>query len=121
MPDVVGMNVTDARAILRQAGIDAITDGMQTTVTGQLPPAGAQVTEGFCAMLYVTGNAAPAAQDYALVPDVIGLPVRESAQTLRESGLGLRVRGSGIAVKQNPAAGRYVQAGSSVTVTFESP
>lgn len=121
MPDVTGMNVTDARAILREAGIDSITDGTQQTVTGQLPPAGAQVSEGFCAMLYVTGASAPTAEDYTQVPDLIGLPVRECAQALREQGLEMNAQGDGIAVRQSPAAGRYAPAGDTVTVTFEVP
>ena len=98
-----------------------MTDGVAQTVTGQLPPAGTQVTEGFCAMLYVTGESVPTAEDYAQVPDVIGLPVRESAQTLRENGFEPAARGPGIAVEQRPAAGRYAEAGSTVTVTFSEP
>lgn len=43
MPDVTGMNVRDAKAILREAGIDAVTDGENPIVTGQLPPAGTTV------------------------------------------------------------------------------
>ena len=119
MPDVTGMNVTDARAILREAGIDSVTDGTNMTVTGQLPPAGTDVTEGFCAMLFVTGDAAPTAQDYTQVPDVIGLPMRESAQRLRENGLQMDAQGSGVAKTQSPAAGRFAPAGSVVTVQFE--
>lgn len=121
MPDVTGMNVLDARAILRETGIDALTDGTQQTVTGQLPPAGAQVPEGFCAMLYVTGASAPTAEDYTQVPDLIGLPVRECAQALRERGLDMNAQGDGIAVRQSPAAGRYAPAGDTVTVAFEVP
>ena len=121
MPDVTGMNVADAKAILREAGIDAITDGMAHTVTGQLPPAGTKVTEGFCAMLYVTGQDAPTAQEFARVPDVIGLPVRESAQAIGESGLDFRAEGNGIAVRQSPAAGTYAAAGDTVTVEFRVP
>ena len=121
MPDVTGMNVTDAAKILREAGLSYVTDGVAQTVTGQLPPAGTQVTEGFCTMLYVSGNEAPKAQDYAQVPDILGMPVRESAQALRENGFELRALGHGIAVKQSPAAGRYAEAGTTVTVTFEVP
>lgn len=121
MPDVTGMNVTDARAILRQMGIDSITDGAQNKVTGQLPPAGTTLQDGFCAMLYVTGECAPKAEDYTQVPDLRGMPMRECARALRESGLEMSARGDGIAVKQSPAAGRYVQTGSAVTVTFEIP
>ena len=121
MPDVTGMNVADAAKILRELGIDHVTDGQAQSVTGQLPPAGAQVTEGFCAMLYVTGESAPTAGEYAQVPDVIGLPVRESAQALRESGFAMDAQGTGIAIRQSPAAGRYAEAGSTVTVTFDVP
>ena len=121
MPDVTGMSVKDARALLREKGIDMITDGAAQTVTGQLPPAGAKVTEGFCAMLYVTGEEAPTAQEFARVPDVIGLPVRESAQALRQSGLGFKADGNGIAVKQSPAAGTFAAAGDTVTVEFRVP
>ena len=121
MPEVTGMDVSDARKLLREMGIDCVTDGAAQTVTGQLPPAGTTVTEGFCAMLYVTGGEAPTAQDYAQVPDVIGLPVRECAQTLRESGFALDAQGNGLARTQSPAAGRYAAAGTTVTVTFEEP
>ena len=121
MPEVTGMDVSDARKLLRELGIDSVTDGAAQTVTGQLPPAGTTVTEGFCAMLYVTGEEAPTAQDYARVPDVHGLPVRECAQTLRESGFTLEAQGNGLAKTQTPAAGGYAAAGTTVTVTFEEP
>ena len=121
MPDVTGMNVADARAILRETGIDCVTDGMQQQVTGQLPLAGTQVQEGFCAMLYVTGERAPTTKEFTQVPDVIGLPVRECAQALRAAGLALHAEGDGIAIKQSPAAGTYAAAGDTVTVIYREP
>ena len=121
MPDVTGMNLSDARAILREKGIDSLTDGTQQTVTGQLPPAGAKVSEGFCAMLYVTGETAPTARDYTQVPDVLNMSMRNAARTLREAGLVLSAQGDGLAARQSPAAGQYVPAGETVTVTFEMP
>ena len=121
MPEVTGMNVKDAKAILREAGIDCVTDGTQSVVTGQLPPAGTTVQEGFCAMLYVTGAIAPTAEEFTQVPDVIGLPVRESAQAMRSAGLALDAQGDGIAVRQSPAAGTYAAAGDTVTVEYRVP
>lgn len=121
MPEVTGMTVRDARAILRERGIDSVTDGTDSVVTGQLPPAGTRVQEGFCAMLYVSGESAPTAQEYTQVPNVIGLPVRESAQALREAGLALHAQGDGVAVKQSPAAGTYAAAGNTVTVEYRIP
>lgn len=121
MPEVTGMHVKDARAILRESGIDFVTDGTQDVVTGQLPPAGTTVQEGFCAMLYVTGVLAPTAGEFTQVPDVIGLPVRESAQAMRSAGLALDARGDGIAIRQSPAAGTYAAAGDTVTVEYWVP
>ena len=121
MPDVTGMNVTDARAILREKGITSVTDGISQTVTGQLPPAGARVPEGFCAMLYVSGESAPTAEEYTQVPDVLGFAMRESAQALRSAGLKMDARGDGLAARQSPAAGTYVRAGHTVTVEFQVP
>lgn len=121
MPDVTGMNVRDAKAILREAGIDAVTDGENPIVTGQLPPAGTTVQEGFCAMLYVTGESAPQAQDYARVPDVIGLDMRRCAQKIRLGGFEMNAQGEGLAAGQSPAGGSYAPTGTQVRVTFEMP
>ena len=121
MPDVTGMNLTDARAILRELGLENVTDGTSRTVTGQLPPPGARVPEGFCAMLYVSGETAPTAEEFTQVPDVIGMPMRESAQTLRESGLEMRAQGDGLAARQSPGAGTFTRAGDTVTVEFQVP
>lgn len=121
MPDVTGMDLPDARALLREAGIDSVTDGLAQVVTGQLPPAGTKVREGFCAMLYVTGKSAPTAQDYTKVPDVLGLPMRECIQALRECGLQLQAAGEGVAIEQSPAAGEYAMPGDAVAVTFAVP
>ena len=121
MPDVTGMDVRDAKSILREAGIDAVTDGESPRVTGQLPPAGTTVQAGFCAMLYVTGETAPQAQDYARVPDVLGLDMRESAQALRLDGFEMNAQGDGLAARQSPIGGSYAPEGTQVLVTFEMP
>ena len=121
MPNVTGMDVRDAKAILRELGLDAVTDDTNPNVTGQLPPAGTDVQEGFCAMLYVTGEEAPSAQDYARVPDVIGMGMRECAQTLRKNGFEMNAQGDGLAARQSPAGETYAPAGTQVLVTFEVP
>ena len=46
-------------------------------------------------MLYVTGESAPQAQDYARVPDVIGLDMRRCAQEIRLSGFEMNAQGEG--------------------------
>lgn len=61
-------------------------------------------------MLYVTGETAPQAQDYARVPDVLGLDMRESAQALRLDGFEMNAQGDGLAARQSPI-GRQLRAG----------
>lgn len=80
------MDVADAKAILRETGIDSVTDGTNQTVTGQLPPAGTQVPEGFCAMLYVTQSVVPGGGGFctgAGCPGHGDARVRADAQTRR--------------------------------------
>ena len=44
-----------------------------------------------------------------------------SMTALRESGFALDAQGNGLAKTQNPAAGQYAAAGTTVTVRFEEP
>ena len=121
MPDVTGMNIKDAQGILRGLGIDSVCDGALDRVTGQLPPAGTKIHEGFCAMLYVTGQSAPAPEDYTQVPNVLNMTMRNASRALKEAGLTMNSQGEGLAARQSPAAGQYVPAGETVTVTFDMP
>ena len=74
-----------------------------------------------CALRFETGDTAPQAQDYARVPDVLGLDMRESAQALRLDGFEMNAQGDGLAARQSPIGGSYAPEGTQVLVTFEMP
>ncbi len=121
VPDVTGLTLSEAEAAVREAGLDFVFDGTGGTVTGQLPAAGAEMTEGSLMMLYVeqltdlSGNARVA------VPDVTGLSVLEANRLLRSYGLKMEIEGGGLAVSQVPVAGEEIFPTASVAVTFEPP
>ena len=120
VPDVTGMAVDEARALLEDAGLDSVLDGAGGTVTGQLPAAGADMSAGALVMLYVSGPA-PSDEERVSVPDVTGMPVTEANRLLRAYGLELLAEGSGLAVAQIPAAGEQVNPTTRVAVRFETP
>lgn len=121
VPDVTGMAVSEAIEVLKQAGFQYVLDGSGASVTGQLPAAGAGMTEGSLVMLYVEGAGDTLGNERVTVPDVQGLSVLEANKLVRSYGLVMAVEGSGIAVSQSPGAGEQVTPTTRVTVTFEPP
>ena len=121
VPDVTGMNLTDASAAVKAAGLDCVFDGEGGIVTNQLPAAGASMTKGALMMLYVDNLTDLRNNSRVQVPDVTGLSVLEANRILRSYGLRMQIQGSGLAVSQEPAAGDEVFPSASVAVTFEPP
>lgn len=121
VPDVTGMNLTDASAAVKAAGLDCVFDGEGGIVTNQLPAAGASMTKGALMMLYVDNLTDLRNNSRVQVPDVTGLSVLEANRILRSYGLRMQIEGSGLAVAQEPVAGDEVFPSASVTVTFEPP
>ena len=121
VPQVTGLTLKDAEEIVAEAGLDCVFDGSGGTVTGQLPAAGAVMTEGSIMMLYVDQLTDLSANGKVAVPDVTGLSVLEANRMLRSYGLKMQIEGGGLAVSQVPAAGEEVFPTASVAVTFEPP
>ena len=121
VPNVEGMDVDDAMAAIRDAGLACVMDGAGARVASQLPAAGAMMSEGSLVMLYVEGARDASADARVRVPDVAGLSVLEANKLIRAFGLKMRVEGSGLAVGQDPAAEEQVLPSTVVAVRFEPP
>ena len=122
VPSVVGMPVSEAASALRQAGFDCAADGTGT-VTAQAPQAGAVVPKRTSIQLYTSEPAEvyDLSEEEVTVPDLTGLTVGEAYEALDELGLKLQTAGDGRGkvVSQNPAAGKSVPVGTSVSVVLE--
>ena len=60
-------------------------------------------------------------EELVCVPDVEGLSIARAASLLRQRGLDMTIEGTGFAIRQEPAAGQYVEQGGVVRVVFEMP
>lgn len=118
VPNVLGYSLTDASAAMTAADLRVMVDGIGEKITEQLPAAGAQVPEGSLVVLY-TEYVEPTEDDLVDVPDLAGMSLVPANRALRALGLKMKISGSGVCVKQSPAAGERVAAGTEIKVTFQ--
>ena len=119
--DVVGMPLWQARKVIAEQGFSVLDDGAGDTVTAQMPSGGGKLIEGGQVMLYTYTDDLPETEELVCVPDVAGLSIARAASLLRQRGLDMTIEGTGFAVRQEPAAGQYVEQGGVVKVAFEMP
>jgi serine/threonine-protein kinase len=122
VPKVTGLDVADARAALRVAGLRAVVNQVESTspknqVTAQAPGQGTRVDEGSAVTLTVSKgtNKVP-------VPDVKGLDEKAARAQLEGAGFTVAVMKlpgppdqEGKVVRQRPSRGRRAK-GSTVTI-----
>ena len=119
--DVVGLPLWQARKVIADQGFHVLDDGAGDTVTAQMPSAGGKLIEGGQVMLYTYTDDPPSTEELVCVPDVEGLSIARAASLLRQRGLDMTIEGTGFAIRQEPAAGQYVEQGGVVKVVFEMP
>ena len=95
-----------------------LDDGASTVVLDQLPPPGATLVQGGHVMAYTASSVSLTAEELVCVPDLLGMSDLECARLLRRRGLLISMAGSGLCRLQSPAAGEYVQPGSTVHVVL---
>ena len=118
VPDVRGLTIGEARRKLTEAGFRMLDDGASTVVLDQLPPPGATLVQGGHVMAYTASSVSLTAEELVCVPDLLGMSDLECARLLRRRGLLISMAGSGLCRLQSPAAGEYVQPGSTVHVVL---
>jgi beta-lactam-binding protein with PASTA domain len=125
VPDLAGAAYARAKGQVEQAGLAfKAADPAQVagTVSQQDPPAGKPVSPG--AVVTVTFGGKPGDGPKVKVPDLTGMTVAQAKQALNQAKLTLQPTGSApagaTALKQDPAAGQSVSAGTLVQVTFGS-
>ncbi len=121
VPDVVGMDTSEAVKALKEAGLSGLLDGSGAKVVDQLPQGGVSMAEQSLVMLYVEGTPPEGEDKRVTVPDVRGLSISEAGRMIASYGLKMTIGGSGIAVAQSPDAGEQVTPTTSVNVVFEKP
>ena len=120
VPDLRGMNRTEAEAILKDYNIRYRFDGKGTYVTRQSTSAGDRIMRSDPLQVTladtITDDAASAGEQHASVPDVRGMSMRKASAWLRKYGFEVEMIGSGTVYAQFPLAGENYRTGRQVTI-----
>lgn len=121
MPDLSGMTAKEAAAVLKNLDLTAQMLGSDLSVTGQIPAAGQTVPAGSQVLLYFGTQTQLRT---VTVPDFSGMTRQQAADTAGKLGLYILVTGNPSvdenvkAIAQSVPAGRSVEVGATITVTF---
>ena len=123
VPELGGLTQKEAQTALAEAGLTAVLQGTQDTVTAQLPGPGTALEQGSQVLLYF-GAEAPKT---VTVPDLTGMTPAQAAKAAADAGLTLRAAGNPdfdrpLQVQyQDLPAGSAAEPGSTVTITLTDP
>ncbi len=123
VPELTGLELTEAAAELKDAGLRLRTVGEGDTVTAQLPQSGRRIAPDSQVILYLGGGPG---EEKRPMPDLTGLPYEEARDTLAKLGLFLRTQSSAedgdqrAVGFQSVPAGTLLAPGEVVTVTLVS-
>ncbi len=120
-PDVSGMSVAKAEALLEKNELQYIVVGKGKEVVGQSPAADRDIPTGGTVVLHTEKNYKA---ETVKVPDFIGLSVSEVNQLASENGLNIRFSGNNLesgnvtAYRQSSEKNSEVEKGTIITVFF---
>ena len=123
VPDVIGMDETEAGELLAEKTITYRVVGTGSVVTDQLPVAGSQVPGNSQIILYM---GAEKQQTVVEVPDFIGCSVADVNYLAANAGLYVQAKGTDrtdvyvLAAYQDIEPGTEVDRGTTITVEFSS-
>ena len=117
-----GYELTVAKGLVQDRGLNVRTVGTGSIVTAQVPAAGVTIPGGSTVILYL-GDAAP--ENQVEVPNVLGMSPARAKETLENQGLFMRAAGVAdftdstvTASSQSVEAGTMVATGTVVDVRF---
>lgn len=109
MPALEGQSVSDATQQLNNLGVKFRIDGSGRKIVRQSPAAYSTISAG-AKILLLTESAPPRHRD--VVPDVMGLSVKEAISLLDEQDLPFELQGKGLVSRQMPGPGSRLNKGT---------
>lgn len=121
MPGVRGLTYKKAKALLENQNIDFEIRGSGKWIIDQIPDSGSKLTQKSNVIL-VRADLKKEDKDqdkknsFAIVPELVGLSMRQAVYQLREKGFKAKVIGSGTVNKQFPDPGMQFKKGRTVLI-----
>ena len=120
VPRVTGMQADVAKKLLQSHGLELNAMGEGDVILAQNPEAGSQTPRGSTVAVSLQKTSSLANTDFVIVPDLIGMTVRQAITFARSLKLQASVIGNGIVLYQYPMPGTRVTVKSSVSISCES-
>lgn len=120
VPDVAGLDVEVAGAMLSGSGFEVQQFGNGKVVVRQSPGAGTRTLPGTAVKIVTIDSSPSMPKGFAMVPDVRRMSIRRAINRLTIEELDVDVSGSGVVVSQLPAAGQQVKVGTRVSLRCEA-
>ncbi len=121
VPALIGLSINEAGALLDMAGLILKPVGFEGMIVEQTPKAGAEVPLHTSILVYLEDLWPEGDSGVVLMPDLLGMTIKDAGEVLARLGLRMEPSGSGIAVEQDPAPGVGIRKGRAVKVSFSSP
>ncbi len=119
VPNFLGFDRDDAGDMAREAGLPVSFNDEEGLVISQTPKSGSLLAANESIRLLCATREAAARQEL-VVPQVVGLPVRNALNLLGDRGIRAVVNGSGRVVRQEPVPGRRLRQTEQVLLQCES-
>lgn len=117
IPDLRNKTISEAKQLLKDFGVTAITDANDDEViTSQTPKAGVSISANGIVKLYTESHNSSVS---TTVPDLKGKSLSSATATLKARNLNIQANGSGIVVSQDIAVGSSIEEGTVVKVTLQ--
>ncbi len=115
VPSFFRLRCAEAAQLANDCDLNIIFSSDEGEVYSQIPGPGTLIKKGGRVDLsFISGG--DRKKSGVAVPDLMGLSIRQARRMLIESGLRSRVAGSGAVLRQDPAPGRKVLRGSTVSI-----
>lgn len=118
MPNLVGLDKSDAARVIKRIGLNVKIEGDGSMVEEQTPNPGAILQEDEKVHLLV-GRVSETGETVK-VPHLKNLPLRNALNLLAERQLNAQVSGNGQVIDQQPAAGKRLAPGTIVRLTCKA-
>jgi len=120
-PLLKGLNVDEAKTLLKELNIQYDLNGNSGYVTEQSPEAGTDLIPGdeisvTLSETFAINDGETVKEGYAEIPDLRGMNMRKATNLLTDLGLKTEIIGSGTVFAQYPRTGEWLRKGYTVTL-----
>ena len=119
IPEVRGLNQSDAEAALRKNNLDFEIQGSGSIIYDVSPKPGVAVAENTKIVLYLGNEKNPS--EKISMPDFKGMTKKEILETAKSIGINVTFIGDGIGTSQDIAGGTSVEKNTTVKIILEQP